>query len=121
MKRVLFLVYDMLPGTPVGSALRTAEFARRLPLVVDFRDAWSLDPEQVEMIPNGFSEEDFAAPVSIPETSPLEVIHCGRFQSVAGRSPGLLLRCVKQLRDEGRGISTRLQPANPDCKPRHVI
>ena len=31
MKRVLVLVFDMLHGAPVGSALRTAEFARWLP------------------------------------------------------------------------------------------
>jgi len=249
MKRALFLAFDMLPGAPVGAALRTTEFARwlpefnwlpdvicarggdptgdspegvlqrigaplgfarsdqltawawawivrgparkllqsrshhliyvscppfphslsgvslmrahGLPLVVDLRDSWSLDPhasggalkrmlksllsstvyrwserwvfgaanavitntpsmrdayaqhfgvdaERFDLIPNGFTEEDFASPFSPLSSGTPRVVHCGRFRGVGGRSPMLLLRCASQLRTAGREVELRI-------------
>jgi glycosyltransferase involved in cell wall biosynthesis len=149
------LIYVSCP--PFAHAVPSVRLARRsgLPLVMDFRDAWSLDPyasggwikqtakralcrwvfpplerkafaaadaillntpsmrrayvrtypaahARIHLVPNGFDDTDFSEPAARPPRARPQLLYCGRFTGVGGRSPDLLLRGVRDALDAGR-------------------
>jgi len=149
------LIYVSCP--PFAHALPAVRLARDagLPVVVDFRDAWSLDPyadggwikhaakralcrwvipplerkaiaaadavltntpsmhrayiraypdarARIHLVPNGFDETDFGDTREPPPRDRPQLLYCGRFAGVGGRSPDILLQGVRAALDAGR-------------------
>ncbi len=157
------LVYVTCPPFPPGLAAGRVAAEAGVPLVVDFRDAWALDPLEggsapkrlakralrrwvyprlerrllesargfvvntpsmraayaaremppglrVAYVPNGFDEADFVgpAPALSPRGSIPELLYCGRFAGVAGRSPAPLFEALRLLDDAGMPVHVRV-------------
>lgn len=157
------LVYVSCPPFPPGLAAGNVAAEAGVPLVVDFRDGWALDPLEggsapkrlakralrrwvyprlerrllesargfvvntpsmraayagrempprlrVAYVPNGFDDADFAGPA--PEPSPRgttpELLYCGRFAGVTGRSPATLFEALRLLDDAGTPVRVRV-------------
>lgn len=156
------VVYASGPPFPhLLTAARAADQAG-LPLVVDFRDGWSLDPyvagplakrlvkrgllrwiyprleqrvlsasaavvtntpsmtaalrtrlapggTKLVMVPNGFDDADFASPTpTVRPRRDVELLYCGRFEGIAGRSAEPLLRGLRIVVDSGRRLTLRI-------------
>lgn len=64
---------------------------------------------KVEMIPNGFDDADFASPAPLAQPGRcVELLYCGRFEGIAGRSAEALLRGLRIVVDSGRKITFRV-------------
>lgn len=156
LKKKIKLIYVTCP--PYAPAITALLLKKRhcLPLIVDYRDAWTLNPladlnlagrvmnqlifpvienkvllgadilitntpsmlttysnhipalkNKIELIPNGFDEEDFAETPEKNVNKEMTFLHCGRF-GVSGRNPELLFNSFKELSKLGYRLKFNL-------------
>ena len=162
-------------GPPFPHALAAIRLARNagVPLAVDFRDSWSLDPhrgggflkqsvksslcrwvypklertvidaadavimntdsmrrayahrlripeQRIHLVPNGFDESDFGGDVQRPARPKLELLYCGRFAGIGGRSPEFVLKAVGALAGKGRELELVILGEDSEALRRNI-
>jgi glycosyltransferase involved in cell wall biosynthesis len=162
------LIYVSCPPFPQTIAAAWLKRAADIPLVIDFRDAWSLDPyqegsrlkklvyrtifptmekmvlahtdclivntpsalraykkkypmlsDQIQMIPNGYDEEDFLGYRPVASGNQMDILYNGRF-GIGARNPLYLLKALRKLIDKDLPIRLHIIGNNPPNLLKHV-
>ena len=155
------IIYVSCPPFPQTTASVKLKKAAGIPLVIDFRDAWSLDPYQegshfkkfvyrtlfpaiermvlvhtdrlivntpsalkaytkkypmlsdrIQMIPNGYDEQDFVDYRPVVSGNQMEILYNGRF-GIGARNPLPLLKAFRKLIDNHFPIRLHIIGNNP--------
>jgi glycosyltransferase involved in cell wall biosynthesis len=162
------IIYVSCPPFPQTIAAVKLKKAGGIPLVIDFRDAWSLDPYQegshfkkfvyrtlfptiermvlvhtdrlivnttsalkaytkkypmhsdrIQMIPNGYDEQDFVDYRPVVSGKQMEILYIGRF-GIGARDPQPLLKAFRKLIDNDFPIRLHIIGSNPPILLEHV-
>ena len=73
-----------------------------------YQERYPRQAGKVHWIPNGFDEADFADAVEPPKRARPQLLYCGRFQGIAGRSPEVLLQGLRLAIDSGCDVELRV-------------
>ncbi len=73
-----------------------------------YEELYPLQSNKIQWIPNGFDESDFADAIEPPRRTRPQLLYCGRFQGIAGRSPEVLLRGLRLAIDAGCELDLRV-------------